>query len=101
MRRDRYRAVQDYHPPEFARLLAEDRVGDFVRAWYHRQTFSGTLSALAGTPPTPTLLDLVVSAYLQGVNDTVYVATQRGMSFGDGAECDRPCCVIARCADVV
>jgi hypothetical protein len=39
-----------------------------------QQSFSGNLP---GAPPRTTLLDLAVSAYLQGVNDTIDAATRR------------------------
>jgi hypothetical protein len=61
--------------------LAERRVGGIVEVFNFHQTYSGSLPG----HPTPTLLDIVVSAYLQGVHDTVQLTTERGWLTPDGA----------------
>lgn len=75
--RKRTREVSYYHP-ETNIHFAEDRMAGFVDEYNRCQSFSAMLPGLL---PRPTLLDLCVSAYLQGVYDTVQVATERGMNF--------------------
>jgi hypothetical protein len=55
-------------PPDFAIQLAERRTAGMLHAYQRRQSAPPSLA------PIPTLRDLVVSAYLQGVNDTVDAA---------------------------
>jgi hypothetical protein len=52
--------------PPRARALAERRVGGMVEEYNWQQTFSATLP---GGLLRPTLLDIAVSAYLQGITD--------------------------------
>jgi hypothetical protein len=82
--RKRFREVS-YYRPETNISFAEDRMLGFVDEYNWRQRFSAMLPRGPGNP-TPTLLDLTVSAYLQGVNDTVQVATERGLDFGGNDE---------------
>lgn len=80
--RERY-SVSPYNPPASAVRLAESRMEPFVRAYQFGQQFSAATIALSHRPQ-PTLLDLAVSAYLQGIEDTVQMCTERKFNFNGG-----------------
>lgn len=88
-------AAMDYVPPENAVRLAERRVGGFVQRFNFNQTYGGNVH---GARPMPTLMDLVVSAYLQGVNDAAQLFWKNGLelppnaadAFAEQPEDDRP-----------
>jgi hypothetical protein len=75
-RASRFDAVTPATLPERFVNLAERRVGGMVAAWSWQQEYS---SALPGAPPRLTLLDVVVSAYVQGATDVVDTACQRAL----------------------
>lgn len=75
-RAGRFDSVSKYAAPEYAVRLAERRVGGMVADYQWQQTFSG---ALPTTAARPTMLDLAVSAYLQGVNDAAETFARRGL----------------------
>lgn len=77
--------VSPYVPPDFAVRLGESRMEPFVAAYQRGQRFSGMLAAISHVPH-PTLLDLAVSAYLQGIEDTVQSCTKNGFDFGGEGE---------------
>lgn len=76
---DRY-TVSPYNPPAGAVRLGESRMEPFVSAYQFGQQFSAATIALSHRPQ-PTLLDLAVSAYLQGIEDTVQSCTTNGLNF--------------------
>lgn len=77
MRREkRFDSVSRYEVPVNAVHLAERRCGGMVEEWTWQQTFSANLP---GLPSRPTLLDLVASAYLQGVNDCAETFARKGL----------------------
>lgn len=76
---DRY-TVSPYAPPASAVRLGESRMEPFVQAYQFGQQFSAATIALSHRPQ-PTLLDLAVSAYLQGIEDTVQSCTANGFNF--------------------
>lgn len=80
--REQY-TVSPYNPPAGAVRLGESRMEPFVRAYQFGQQFSAATIALSRRPQ-PTLLDLAVSAYLQGIEDTVQSCTANGFDFSGG-----------------
>jgi hypothetical protein len=79
---ERY-TVSPFNPPANAVRLGEYRMEPFVRAYQFGQQFSAATIALSHRPQ-PTLLDLAVSAYLQGIEDTVQSCTTNGFNFSGG-----------------
>ena len=75
--------VSPYVPPVYAVRLGESRMEAFVKAYQSGQQFSAATIALSHRP-RPTLLDLAVSAYLQGIEDTVQSCTANGFNFSGG-----------------
>lgn len=66
-RRKSQYTVQPYSPPEYAVRLATSRCEEMVRIYQHHQSYAWHRSS----EPKPTLIDIVVSAYLQGIEDAV------------------------------
>jgi hypothetical protein len=83
IRATRFDSVSPFVAPENAVRVAEKRVGGMVERFNFAQTFSG---ALKGAPPRPTLLDIAVSAYLQGIEDTVQTCVMKNINLGGSDE---------------
>lgn len=66
--------------PSRARDLAERRVGGMLEAFNWQQTYSATIHGYRHAVP-PTLLDILVSAYLQGIDDAVETYARNGLEF--------------------
>ena len=82
-RATRFDPVSPFVAPQGAIRVAEKRVGGMVERFNWSQTFSATL---IGSTPRPTLLDLVVSAYLQGIEDTIQTCVMKNINLLEGSD---------------